>query len=163
MAGRLMHPYRDNLGGRDSLTIREKLALGAKGFLKLEPILEQHRFVLHSDNGFCLDSRANAAVVVAGKDSTENLFAALKRETDPSLRSVLSAGFRRAFGTRMEKFKSDIHSSYSGVTAVSIRSERDRYNDAVAEQVRDLLSKDQMDRSVALDILEQVERNRRKI
>jgi len=134
------HPYRDlEQPKRGPLSRGEKILLGLKGFVKLEPLLEQHRFGLDPKNGLPMDERLKHARHVAGSDSTDNLFKMIQSEPDVSIRSFLVQGFLRAFKKKYQDLKDEISTCESGMAAISCHRAMGEFKRNSVDQMKDLI------------------------
>lgn len=140
------HPYRElEHAKRGPLTRSEKLILGAKGLLKGEPLLEQHRHGLDSKNGLPLDERIRHARKVAGSDSIGNISAFIGVEDSPHVKKILISGFVLSFGKKYRELHDSLCNSESGMAAIASRTRRDGFMESSLDLAKVLFGKGAID------------------
>lgn len=125
---------------RGPLTPSEKLFHGAKGLLRLEPLLEIHRQGLEIGNGLPPNERARHAREVAASDSVGNLARFIQAETSPDIKALLCSGFVRSFGARYSTLHGVACNSESGMGAIFGFQRRDEFMNHSIGLVKDLFS-----------------------
>lgn len=133
-------PYRTvEQPKRGPLTKGERFRLGMKGILKMEPILEQHRFGLDPRNGLPLDERVRHAAGVARSDSADNLFKMIIAEPDSAIRDMLLEGYLAAFKRTMGKLDHYVHIAETGMAGRSCHWRMQQFRERCVGQVESLV------------------------
>lgn len=123
----------------------------------MEPLLEQHRFGLDPENGLPIGERMKHARKVAESDSTDNLFSHIRSEPDITIKAALVAGYAFACRKKDERLSHEIHTSESGMAAISSLNDRDRFRRACAEQVKTLVGQGHMDTQTGRKLIAEME------